>query len=547
MGYGIINGEDFYNMIINGCNALDEKKEYVNSLNVFPVPDGDTGTNMYMTFRAAANEIEAMRGSTVGEVARILSKGALMGARGNSGVILSQIFRGIANGISDKKEVNAKEFAQAITEGSKSAYKAVMRPTEGTILTIIKAASEAAISCESDDFVILLQDICNRAENMLNMTPEMLPALKKANVVDAGGMGLLIILKGMYLALKDNLDVHLLKETAVGLNTLRKTNISEEEIKFGYCTEFFIKTDKVTTETFKREIESLGDSIIVVGTDSVIKIHIHTNEPGNILTLALKYGELSKIKIDNMREQHKKILEDEYSYDEGAKIEKKDRIEKKEYVFISVCMGEGIKEIFEKELGVDYVIDGGQTMNPSTQDFLNCIDKLNAKNIVILPNNKNIIMSANQAASISEKNIIVIPTKTITQGVTALTSFNSEATVEDNVAAMNDCLESVKSGFVTFAVRDTEIDGVIIKSGDILGLVENKIITVGKKANEICEKIIAEMIDSDSGLISVYKGKDINDKECSSFVKMLEEKYPELDVLSYDGKQPLYYYIVSVE
>lgn len=543
MVYTSIGGQSFYNMIINGCNALNEKKDYVNSLNVFPVPDGDTGTNMYMTFRAAANEIKNMKDLSVGEIGKSLSKGALMGARGNSGVILSQIFRGIANGFQDKKEIAAEDLTEAMVEGAKAAYKAVMRPTEGTILTVIKAASEAAISSDSDDVLVLLKEICDCAEKTLNMTPEMLPALKKANVVDAGGMGLLIILKGMYSALENNLQPQL-SEEVVSDSSLIRIDTSEEEIKFGYCTEFFIKTEKVSSDVFRTEIENLGDSIIVVGIEGIIKVHIHTNEPGNILTLASKYGELSKIKIDNMKEQHRKIFEAEYNLDEGEKAELS---EEKEYAFISVSMGKGIKDIFEKELGVDYVIDGGQTMNPSTQDFLDCIQRLNAKNIFLLPNNKNIILSANQAASISDKNVVVIPTKTITQGITALTVFNAEATIGDNVVAMNDSLNNVKSGFVTYAVRDTEVEGIAIKSGDILGLIENKIAIVGTEHNEVCKKIIEQMIDSDSELISLYKGKDINDEDFNNLVEVLEDQYSELDVLSYDGKQPLYYYIVSVE
>ncbi|MHC1683241.1 MAG: DAK2 domain-containing protein [Clostridiaceae bacterium] len=543
MDYVSLDGQKFYNMIINGCNALNEKKEYVNSLNVFPVPDGDTGTNMYMTFRAAANEIVDLKNSDIGEIAKVLSKGALMGARGNSGVILSQIFRGIASGLTDKKEASAEELANAIAEGAKSAYKAVMRPTEGTILTVVKAAGESALACESDGISTLLQEVCTGAENMLNLTPEMLPALKKAKVVDAGGMGLLIILKGMHLALKNNLEVQLTQET-VGEKKPVTVSTVEENIEFGYCTEFFIKTDKITPEVFKKEIESLGDSLIAVGADGIIKIHIHSNDPGSILSLALKHGELSKIKIDNMREQHREILEAEYK-DNGNN--KSEEIEEKEYAFISVSMGEGIKEIFEKELGVDHVIDGGQTMNPSTQDFLDSIKNLKAKTIFILPNNKNIIMAANQAADISDKEVIVIPTKTITQGVTALTTFNSAGSIEDNVSAMNDAKDRVKSGFVTYAVRDTEIDGLTINTGDILGLIENKIVNVGKNPSEVCQNIIKEMVDGDSELISIYKGSDVTEDDCDTLTGLLEEEYSELDILSYDGKQPLYYYIVSVE
>ncbi|WP_415341115.1 DAK2 domain-containing protein [Clostridium perfringens] len=548
MKFNKVNGEHLYYMMSNAANKLELQSEYVNSLNVFPVPDGDTGTNMSMTFRAAVKEIEGMDNKNIGEVSKKLAKGALMGARGNSGVILSQILRGISKGLEGKEEADASEFANTLLEGSKSAYKAVMRPTEGTILTIVRTAGEVAVALKEDNITELMREVCRESKIMLDKTPEMLPALKKAKVVDSGGMGLLIILQGMQEALENGLKVTTGTPQAVKSSVAkaqRSETMSEEDIKFGYCTEFIILGDSNHAEEFKSKVINKGDSLVVVGYEDVIKVHIHTNNPGKVLEEAVKFGELSKIKIDNMREEHREMLEG--MYEEAAETEESVAAgEFKKYAFISVAMGEGMKNIF-KDLGVDYVIEGGQTMNPSTQDMLEAIEKLNAEHIFILPNNKNIIMAANQAAEISDKDIRVIPTKTIPQGITCITMFNPEADVEENTEELKEAMEMVKTTSVTYAVRDTEVDGKEIKEGNILGLVEGKIKEVGEDPYKVAEDLIDSLVDEDSELITIFYGKDCEEEKVDALIEKLEGKYEDLDVQCYKGEQPLYYFIMSVE
>ena len=542
MKFNKVNGEHLYYMMSNAANKLELQSEYVNSLNVFPVPDGDTGTNMSMTFRAAVKEIEGMDNKNIGEVSKKLAKGALMGARGNSGVIL------ISKGLEGKEEADASEFANALLEGSKSAYKAVMRPTEGTILTIVRTAGEVAVALKEDNITELMREVCRESKIMLDKTPEMLPALKKAKVVDSGGMGLLIILQGMQEALENGLKVTTGTPQAVKSSVAkaqRSETMSEEDIKFGYCTEFIILGDSNHAEEFKSKVINKGDSLVVVGYEDVIKVHIHTNNPGKVLEEAVKFGELSKIKIDNMREEHREMLEG--MYEEAAETEESVAAgEFKKYAFISVAMGEGMKNIF-KDLGVDYVIEGGQTMNPSTQDMLEAIEKLNAEHIFILPNNKNIIMAANQAAEISDKDIRVIPTKTIPQGITCITMFNPEADVEENTEELKEAMEMVKTTSVTYAVRDTEVDGKEIKEGNILGLVEGKIKEVGEDPYKVAEDLIDSLVDEDSELITIFYGKDCEEEKVDALIEKLEGKYEDLDVQCYKGEQPLYYFIMSVE
>jgi uncharacterized protein len=542
MNYFRINGEHFYNMMVGASNKLEEQKEFVNSLNVFPVPDGDTGTNMSMTFRAAVEEIKGFKSTSIGEVSKKLAKGALMGARGNSGVILSQVLRGIAKGLENKPEVDAKEFAESLMEGSRSAYKAVMRPTEGTILTIIRAAGESAVNSSSNDITSLMQEVCEHSRVMLNKTPEMLPVLKKAKVVDAGGMGLLVILNGIYDTLKSGLQTQLELTTPSNVTSSAARELQDEEIQFGYCTEFIILSETSDVNSFRDDIEKHGDSIIVVGYEDVIKVHIHTNDPGLVLSKAVKLGELSKIKIENMREQHRHLLVDENLLTKEDEPEE----EIKDFGMVAVAMGEGIKNIF-KDLGVDYVIEGGQTMNPSTQDILDCIEKINAKNIFVFPNNKNIIMAATQAVELSERNIIVIPSKTIPQGITAVTVFNAEASAEDNKEAMIEEIQKVATGSVTYAVRDTEMDGKEIKEGNILGLLEGKINQVGCDPYEVCNKLIENMVTEDSELITILYGEETDEAQVEEMVSALESKYKSFDVQSYKGDQPLYYFIAAVE
>ncbi|MBD7914107.1 DAK2 domain-containing protein [Clostridium sp. Sa3CUN1] len=547
MKYQTINGHNFYNMVVNASNRLLEESEYVNSLNVFPVPDGDTGTNMSATFKAAVKEIEGLNTESIAEASKKLAKGALMGARGNSGVILSQILRGISKGLEGKTEVNAVELAIAFKEGSNSAYKAVMRPTEGTILSVIRAASEAAIETDVKDIVDLMDVVVNAAKVMLDKTPELLPALKKAKVVDSGGMGLYIILKGMYDALKDDIKAEIkdIKPSEAKMQGAQGTE--DIDIKFGYCTEFIILADASHADKFRDDIIPMGDSQVVVGYEDVIKVHIHTNDPGAVLAKAVKLGELSKIKIDNMREEHREVLLSKEEY--NLKNENKEEVieaEEKKYAFVAVAMGEGITNIF-KDLGVDYVIEGGQTMNPSTQDIMECISKLNAEHIFVLPNNKNIIMSANQAAEISDKDVRVIPTTTIPQGITCVTMFNPESEVDENEESLKETMSMVKTGSVTYAVRDTEMDGIEIKEGNMLGLIEGKIKKVGSSYCDVAEEVLSEMIDDESELITIFYGADVSEEEANEFAAKVEEKYEDLDVQCYRGAQPLYYFLMSVE
>lgn len=548
MKYDRINGHDFYNMVVNASNRLLEESDFVNALNVFPVPDGDTGTNMSMTFKAAVKEIENLNSESIGETSKKLAKGALMGARGNSGVILSQILRGISKGLEGKTSVDSVEFANAFVEGSKAAYKAVMKPTEGTILSVIRAASEAAVKSDKTDIVELLSEIVTESKVMLDKTPDLLPALKKAKVVDSGGMGLYIILQGMYDALKDGIKAEI-KDISAKVSTGANAQAIEDiDIKFGYCTEFIILGDASKAKAFQDEIQTLGDSMIVVGYDDVIKVHIHTNDPGLVLSKAVCVGELSKIKIDNMREEHREVLmsKEEYATGKTKEIETDVAGEKKKYAFVSVAMGEGITHVL-KDLGVDYVIEGGQTMNPSTQDMMECISKLNADHIFILPNNKNIIMAATQAAEISDKDVRVIPTTSIPQGITCITMFNAENEVDENEAALMEALELVKTGSITYAVRDTEMDGIEIKEGNMLGLIEGKINKVGEDYFQVAEEVLESMIDEDSELITIFYGKDVDESKIEEFTEKLEEKYEECDVQFYKGDQPLYYFIMSVE
>nr|WP_253201647.1 DAK2 domain-containing protein [Clostridium sp. DSM 17811] len=539
-------------MVINASNRLEDEKEYVNSLNVFPVPDGDTGTNMSMTFKAAVQEIESIQTESIAEIAKILARGALMGARGNSGVILSQIFRGIAKGLEGITEATSEEFAKSILEGSKFAYKAVMRPTEGTILTIIKTAGESAVNSETSDIVELMNEVCKHSEIMLNKTPDMLSALKEAKVVDAGGMGLLILFKGMREAISNNIEAVIYNTNKQ--STKKETIVSSHvevpiEIKFGYCTELLIIAKDVDTNKLKEYLEKIGDSMVVVSQDEFLKIHIHTNDPGLVLSKAVTLGELSKVKIENMREQHRNLLgiTDEKAEKSLEKdITKANVIENKKYGFISVALGEGIKNIFE-DLGVDVVIEGGQTMNPSIQDIIDSINKINAENIFVLPNNKNILMAALQAAELSDKNIVVIPSKTIPQGITAVTMFNPDVSVEENEEKLKEAIRNVATASVTYAVKDTESDGKIIKQGNILGLVEQKICEVGTDMYKVCANIIGSMVNDNSELITIFYGEDCVLTEVEKLISNLEHKYPNLDIQQYNGKQPLYYFIASVE
>ena len=556
MEYLKINGHDFCNMIKHAANNLEEQKEYVNSLNVFPVPDGDTGTNMSMTFKSAVSEVKGLENKSVGEISKKLAKGALMGARGNSGVILSQIFRGIAKGLENKEEATIEDVKESIVQGAVYAYKAVMRPTEGTILTIIRAAAEGTKESTANDIVSLMDEVCLNCKKTLDKTPDMLPQLKQAKVVDAGGMGLLIIFKGMYEALRDGLTVELNDkptEAKSYQNATVENKVDLSDIKFGYCTEFIILSDKVNTVEFKNELEENGDSIVLVALDDIVKVHIHTNDPGKIISRALQFGELSKIKIDNMREQHRSLMdfeetENNSSQKQEEKVEenKSEKILKK-YGFVTVARGEGIKNIFE-DLGVDVVIEGGQTMNPSTQDIVESINKVDAENVFVFPNNKNIVMAANQAVDLVEdKNVIVIPTATIPQGITAITMFDADSEPKANSENMIEHIKNVTSGSVTYAIKDTEDNGREIKKGNILGLLEGAISEIGTDIYKVCEDLISSMVKEDSELITIFYGEECEPKEVEDLIEKLEDKYPDMDIQCFDGKQPLYYFITSVE
>lgn len=544
MIYNKINGQHFLSMVANASIRLENEKAYVDSLNVFPVPDGDTGTNMSMTFKAAVKEIESNKSDSIGEISKIMAKGALMGARGNSGVILSQIFRGIAKGLDGKDEVNPYEFSLCLLEGSKAAYRAVMRPTEGTILTVIREVGEKAVEYHTDDMNELMKNVIEVAEVTLEKTPDLLPPLKAAGVVDSGGMGLLIILKGMYEALGINF-IPAERRDAVSFEEYVAARDTHTEITFGYCTEFIILAEPDKGE-FKAYLETMGDSIVYVGYDDIIKVHIHTDHPGLVLDRAAKIGELTKLKIENMREQHRNLQEVPETHDAGTRESSAKEKPMGKYAFISVSMGDGIKEIFT-DLGVTEVISGGQTMNPSTEDIVRAIESINAEHIIILPNNKNIIMAANQAKDISSKNVYVIPTKSIPQGIAALTAFNPEAAMEENFEAIMNSLHTVKSGSITFAVRDTEVDGMKIRQGDYLGLVEGKIKEVKRELYPLVEDILDNMVDDESSSITMIYGEDVSEKEFRELFEKLEEKYPDLDVMSVNGKQPLYYFIIAVE
>ncbi|EOS45622.1 DAK2 domain-containing protein [Lachnospiraceae bacterium JLR.KK009] len=554
-------------MFLAGAKNLDAKKEWINELNVFPVPDGDTGTNMTMTIMSAAGEVSALGESPdMASLAKAISSGSLRGARGNSGVILSQLFRGFTKGISKYEMVDVVILCDALQKAVETAYKAVMKPKEGTILTVAKGGADKALELigETDDLVVFLDEVIKHANYVLSQTPEMLPVLKQAGVVDSGGQGLMTVLEGAYNALiGKEVDISI-TPSGTGSGVVKISQQAEQDIKFGYCTEFIVVLNRPLEEKdemdFKAYLESIGDSIVVVADDDVTKVHVHTNDPGLAIQRALEYGSLSKIKIDNMREEHQeKLIKDaEKAAAEQKEADEKKRSEKdalaeaqkapkKDMGFISVSIGEGINEIF-KGLGVDYIIAGGQTMNPSTEDMLNAIEDVNADNIFILPNNKNIILAANQAASlIEEKNIFVIPSKTVPQGITALINFMPDSSPEENAARMTEELSSVKTGQVTYAVRDTLIDDKSIKQGDYMGMGDSSILSVGKDMDAVIKDLVAQLVDEDSAIISIYYGEEIDEPAAQKLGAELEEAYPDCEVEVHLGGQPIYYYVISVE
>jgi len=560
-----INSKLLARMFLAGAKNLDSKKDWINELNVFPVPDGDTGTNMTMTIMSAAKEVSSLTEPTMAELAKAISSGSLRGARGNSGVILSQLFRGFCKVIKEYDEIDVTILCEACQKAVETAYKAVMKPKEGTILTVAKGAAEKALelSDETEDVVTFVEEVIKQAEYVLDQTPEMLPVLKQAGVVDSGGQGLVQVLKGAYDALIGKEIDYTIEGAPTGAAPAKISAETEAEIKFGYCTEFIIVLNAPMSDNeehaYKAFLESIGDSIVVVADDEIVKTHVHTNDPGLALQKALTFGSLSKIKIDNMREEHQeKLIKDsqklaaqqkaeEEAYEAAQADEKTNNMPAKKMGFVSVSIGEGMNEVF-RGLGVDYLIEGGQTMNPSTEDMLNAIEHVNAKTVFILPNNKNIIMAANQAVDLVEdKQIIVIPTKTIPQGITALVNYIPDHSAEENKEQMMAEIENVKTGQVTYAVRDTEIDGKTIKQNDFMGIGDKSILSVGTDLRATTLEMVDAMVDEDSAIVSIYFGSDSDEDSANELAAAIEEKYPDVEVEVNDGGQPIYYYVISVE
>ena len=539
-------------MFLAGAKNLEVKKEWINELNVFPVPDGDTGTNMTLTIMSAVKEVNNLEDVQMTSLAKAISSGSLRGARGNSGVILSQLLRGFTKGIRDLEELDAVALARAVDKGVETAYKAVMKPKEGTILTVARGVADKALELAEDaeNLQTFLEDVLEEGRRVLAKTPDMLPVLKEAGVVDSGGQGLMVVLEGAFDAFMGK-EVDLTFDGGESAKVVKITPQAEADIKFGYCTEFIIVLNKEFTAEdevdFKAYLSSLGDSIVCVADDEVVKIHVHTNDPGLAFQRALTYGSLSRIKIDNMREEHQEKLIKDAEKIAAQQAEEAAKAPKKEVGFISVSIGEGFGQIF-RDLGVDYLIEGGQTMNPSTEDMLNAISKVNAEHIFILPNNKNIILAANQAKALTkDKDIIVIPTKTVPQGITAVINYVPEKSVEDNEKDMTEEITRVKTGQITYAVRDTHIDDKEIHEGDIMGIGDHGMLAVGKEVAAVAKETVEQMVDDETELISIYYGEGFTEEEAEKLAGELEEQYDYCDVEVNCGGQPIYYCIISVE
>lgn len=557
MSANTIDAQLLKKMFLAAAKNLEDKKEWINELNVFPVPDGDTGTNMTLTILSAAKEVAVLENPTIEDLSRAISSGSLRGARGNSGVILSQLFRGFTKEIKKVEIIDIHVLARAMQRGTETAYKAVMKPKEGTILTVARGMSEKAleIADTAQNLESFIEEVIKEGDSVLNQTPQMLPVLKQAGVVDSGGQGLMQVLKGA-------VDAFLGKEVEWNLtdttpksdnvsNVPTKAEIDTAHIKYGYCTEFIIMLEKEFDENieleFKGYLESIGDSIVVVSDDEIVKVHVHTNDPGLAIQKALTYGSLTKMKIDNMREEHQERVIKDAEKLAKEQLEKQKEISLKEAGFIAVSIGEGLNEIF-RGLSVDYIIEGGQTMNPSTEDMLNAIEKVHAENVYILPNNKNIILAAEQAKKLlKDKNVIVIPSKTIPQGIAALIAYVPGDTVENNTNSMTEGMNNVKTGQVTYAVRDTSLDGKEIHEGDIMGIGDKGILSVGKEISDTALEMIENMVDDDTALISIYYGSDVSQEDADKFLKAVKQKYSDYDVDLQVGGQPIYYYLISVE
>jgi len=542
----IITGAMLRKMVISGANYLEANKDFVDSLNVYPVPDGDTGTNMSLTMRSAIREVNMCTNNNLDSIADAISKGALRGARGNSGVILSQILKGFASTIASEENINTKLFAKALKEGANIAYKAVTIPKEGTILTVIRLMSDESlkIAKKEDDCAEFLKKTIAAGEEVLKMTPDLLPVLKKAGVVDAGGQGLLVILSGFLKVLTG-------EETELDLTSSMESTENKEEakdkvdyndladIEFAYCTEFFVininkKTTEADIDKLREKLMSIGDSVICIGDLNLIKVHVHTNDPGIALSSALKLGEVNGVKIENMLEQNRAL-----------KIAAQPE-ELKPIGTVSVCVGEGMVSLF-KDLNVDHVIEGGQTMNPSAEDIAKACDGVLAETVFVFPNNKNIIPAAELANDLSKRNIVVIPTTSVPEGITAAISVNPEGSVEENKTAIMEAIGGVKTGSITFAVKSTNIDGFKLKEGDIIGLGEKHIVAKGADVNEVCEKTVEKLVSEDSMNLTLFYGKDVQEAEAEALAEKLRAKYPDVEVSAHNGGQPLYYYLISVE
>jgi len=553
----VIDGKRFAEMIFLGANHLSANAKYVDSLNVFPVPDGDTGTNMNLSITSGAKEVRNHVGPHVGKVGNALSKGLLMGARGNSGVILSQLFRGFSKYIESKETLNAMDFAEALNAGVETAYKAVMKPVEGTILTVAKDAAKKALEVAktTDDITKLMEEVLKEAKSSLKRTPDLLPVLKEVGVVDSGGQGLVFVYEG-FLAQLQGKTLEEFGVQEVSLENLVQQEhqksvqsfLDTEDIVFGYCTEFMVKFTKeklaenpFSEEQFRNYLNELGDSLLVIADDEVVKVHVHTEQPGVALTYGQKFGELINMKIENMRQQHTKILEN----DKAQQAPQKPK-EKLEYGIVTVSMGSGIADLF-RSVGAHEVIEGGQTMNPSTEDIVKAIEKVNAKKVFVLPNNKNIILAAEQAKDLIDVEVAVIPSKTVPQGLSALLAFNPGADFSTNEQFMKNALGQVKTGQVTFAVRDTNIDGITIKKDDYMGILDGEIVVSDSDILNATKELVKKLIDEDSNIVTLFKGEDATDEDVEEIVEFIEENYEDVEVEVHDGKQPLYPFLFSVE
>ena len=572
MGVSTINAKMVKNAFLAGAKGLSDKKEWINELNVFPVPDGDTGTNMTLTIMAAAKEVAALNDPSMEQLAKAISSGSLRGARGNSGVILSQLLRGFTKEIQNVDEIDTTTLANAMVRGTETAYKAVMKPKEGTILTVAKGMADKALemAAETDDIEVFTQAVIKEGDRVLNLTPEMLPVLKQAGVVDSGGQGLMQVIKGAFDGLTGNvtdftLDGAAASENGAAEKTVQtgngaaRTDIDTADIKFGYCTEFIIKLEKKYTDEDEAELKkylgSIGDSLVVVSDDEIVKIHVHTNHPGLAFEKGLTYGSLSRMKVDNMREEHEErvIQDSEHLAKEQAQAdavkqeEKEEPEERREYGFIAVSCGDGLSEIF-KGIGADYLIEGGQTMNPSTEDMLNAIAHVNADHIFILPNNKNIILAANQARDLTEdKEIIVVPSKTVPQGITALVNFMPDLTSQENLENMTAEMERVKTAQITYAVRTTNIDGMDIEKGDIMAIGDKGMLAVEHSPEEAAKAALKAMLDEDSELVTIYYGCDVKEEDAEKLKEEAEKEFPDKELELQYGGQPIYYYMISAE